>query len=146
MALHNNGHVKNQSKKDTWSVTAVILQSLHCGYTSLEHNWKVHHSADELELGHATEEELLELVRCMVTGTYKPKSCTRERPPAPPRPLPLAPSGNPLWRSRVRPWTDVLKLSIALYKALASAGAWITLPKEVTLPIIGLVSLRLQTP
>ena len=42
-----------------------LLHSSHCGYTSLEHNGKVHHSVDELELGHLhvlIRHGLLELV------------------------------------------------------------------------------------
>ena len=92
---------QTRSKNGTSRISTVILHSLHCGNTSLEHNWKVHHSVDELELGHVIEEELLELVAAWSQGRTNRRAAPERRPlrPAPPP----APSGNPLWGSRAPP-------------------------------------------
>ena len=51
LSLHNNWCHQPVQDKHLWDL-AGLLHSLHFGYTSLEHNGKVHHSVDELELGH----------------------------------------------------------------------------------------------
>ena len=91
------------------------------------------------------------------TSTTLSKSCRTAARPAPPYP---APSGTHFGAPGRRPGRCNNDRRIALYRALVSAGAWVTLPKEATpngqvlraptpggvSPIIGLVSLQLQTP
>ena len=59
--------------------------SLHCGYTSLEHTGKVHHSVDELNLGHLhvlVHYGLLELV----ADDHRDVHNQEIHPPPPPQP------------------------------------------------------------
>ena len=109
------------------------LHSLHCGYTSQEHDWKVHHSVDELELGHVIVQELLDLVAAWSRGRTN-RRAVPGTPPAPPRPRPPSTIREPTLRL---PGAALDRCNndrrIALYRALGSAGAWVTLPKEVTL-------------
>ena len=87
--MHNNRHVKNQPQERHLENFDGLLHKLHCGYTKLPHNRKVHHSFDELELGHVIVKELLELVAAW--SQRRPNR--RAAPgiaarPAPPPPLP----------------------------------------------------------
>ena len=60
---------------------------MHCGTTKLPHNRKVHHSFDELDLGHVIVEELLELVTAWSQGRPNrraaPRNAARPAPPPP---------------------------------------------------------------
>ena len=66
------------------------LHSLHCGYTSLEHNRKVHHSVDELNLGHLQVKALHGHRdvhnRRRAPGSRRPPRRPPPFPPQPPRP------------------------------------------------------------
>ena len=68
LLMHNNGHVKNQPQERSLVCLCGLLHSLHCGYMSLPHNRKVHHSVSELDLGHVIEEELQKLVAAWSQG------------------------------------------------------------------------------
>ena len=88
--MHNNGHVQEPASRTApGEFRRSAAQSLHCGYTKLPHNRKVHHSFDELDLGHVIEEELLELVAAWSQGRPNrratPGVAARPTPP-PPRP------------------------------------------------------------
>ena len=68
LSMHNNGLSRTSPKNGTWRIFDGLLHILHCGNTKLPHNRKVHHSFDELDLGHVIVEELLELVTAWPQG------------------------------------------------------------------------------